>query len=235
MPEIWPRPDIFILAITNLPLAFDLSPSMRQTAINSQEKALIVVNAVILAGGRASRMGGQDKGLVRFNGQSMVAHTLGRIRPQVDSLVINANRNLDAYQALGYDVIPDENQEFMGPLAGILSALNHLNDSILLVVPCDCPWLPLDLVSRMQACMGDSQTDIVVASDGEQEQPVVLLLKANLAQSIQDYLDAGERKLGAWYRNQHFSVCAFTDNPDAFMNINTHEQIAQLSTRSHLS
>lgn len=180
-------------------------------------------------------MGGQDKGLVKFNAQSMIAHTLDRIGPQVDHLVINANRNLDAYQALGYEVIPDNNQDFMGPLAGILSALHHFDDDILLVVPCDCPWLPLDLVSRMQACMLDNKTDIVVASDGEQEQPVVLLLKANMAQSIQDYLDAGERKLGAWYRSQHFSVCTFSDNPNAFININTHEQIAQLSTRSHLS
>lgn len=180
-------------------------------------------------------MGGQDKGLVKFNAQSMIAHTLDRIRPQVDHLVINANRNLDAYQALGYEVIPDSNQDFMGPLAGILSALHYLDDNILLVVPCDCPWLPKDLVSRMQACMLDNKTDIVVASDGEQEQPVVLLLNVNVAQSIQDFLDAGERKLKAWYRSQHFSVCTFTDNPDAFMNINTHEQIAQLSTRSHLS
>jgi molybdenum cofactor guanylyltransferase len=194
-----------------------------------------VVNAVILAGGRASRMGGQDKGLVQLSGQSMIAHTIGRIRLQVKHLVINANRNLDAYQALGHEVIPDENQDFMGPLAGILSALNHLDDNILLVVPCDCPWLPKDLVSRMHACMESNQTDIVVASDGEREQPTVLLLKANVAQSIQDYLDAGERKLGAWYRAQQFSVCTFRDNPDAFININTHEQILQLSTRSHLS
>jgi molybdopterin-guanine dinucleotide biosynthesis protein A len=193
-----------------------------------------VVNAVILAGGRASRMGGQDKGLVQFQAQIMIAHTLSRIGPQVDTLVINANRNLDSYRALGHAVITDSNQDFMGPLAGILSALHHFDDDILLVVPCDCPWLPLDLAARMQACMLDNQTDIVVASDGEQEQPVVLLIKANMAQSIQDYLDAGERKLKAWYRSHHFSVCAFTDNPNAFININTHEQISQLS-RSHLS
>jgi molybdenum cofactor guanylyltransferase len=193
-----------------------------------------VINAVILAGGRASRMGGQDKGLVQFSGQNMIAHTLGRIRPQVDHLVINANRNLDAYCALGHEIIPDENQDFMGPLAGILSALNHLDDNILLVVPCDCPWLPKDLVTRMQACMENNHTDIVVASDGVQEQPTVLLLKAKVAQSIQDYLDAGERKLGAWYRGQKFSVCTFSDDPDAFININTHEQILQLSTWSQL-
>jgi molybdopterin-guanine dinucleotide biosynthesis protein A len=193
---------------------------------------LTVVNAVILAGGRASRMGGQDKGLVQFKAQTMIAHTLSRIGPQVDTLVINANRNLDSYRALGHAVITDSNQDFMGPLAGILSALHHFDDNVLLVVPCDCPWLPLDLAARMQACMLDNKTDIVVASDGEQEQPVVLLIKASMAQSIQDYLDAGERKLRNWYRSHHFSVCAFTDNPNAFININTHEQIAQLS-RSH--
>ncbi|MBB1268435.1 molybdenum cofactor guanylyltransferase MobA [Shewanella sp. SR44-3] len=191
---------------------------------------VIVVNAVILAGGKASRMAGQDKGLVQFQNLNLITHALNRIAPQVEHLVINANRNLAAYQALGYEVIADENQDFMGPLAGILTALHHLDDNILLVVPCDCPWLPTDLVSRMQACMQAKQTDIVVASDGEQEQPVVLLLKVNVAQSIRDYLDAGERKLKTWYRSQHFSVCTFSDNPDAFMNINTHEQIARLST-----
>ncbi|MGL4937548.1 molybdenum cofactor guanylyltransferase MobA, partial [Shewanella sp.] len=138
------------------------------------------IDAVILAGGMARRMGGDDKGLVELNGQAMIKHTIDRIKPQVKEILINANRNQARYAEFGFKVISDEHSGFLGPLAGMISAMGQTDADYLLVVPCDCPLLPHDLVARMLAAIETQDADLAVASDGEREQPVILLLKPSL-------------------------------------------------------
>ncbi|MGL5361066.1 MAG: molybdenum cofactor guanylyltransferase MobA [Shewanella sp.] len=182
------------------------------------------IDAVILAGGMARRMGGDDKGLVELNGKAMIEHTIDRIKPQVKEILINANRNQTRYAEFGFKVISDEITGFLGPLAGMISALGETDADYLLVVPCDCPLLPEDLVARLLAALEAEDAELAVASDGEYEQPVVLLLKPGLQDSMKAFLEAGERKVDFWYAKHHYTVAQFTDQPNAFVNVNTPEQ-----------
>ncbi|MGL6123432.1 MAG: molybdenum cofactor guanylyltransferase MobA [Shewanella sp.] len=187
------------------------------------------IDAVILAGGMARRMGGDDKGLVELNGQAMIKHTIDRIKPQVKEILINANRNQARYAEFGFKVISDEHSGFLGPLAGMISAMGQTDADYLLVVPCDCPLLPHDLVARMLAAIETQDADLAVASDGEREQPVILLLKPSLRDSMKTFLEAGERKIDFWYAQHHCATAAFADQPNAFVNVNTPEQKQQLA------
>ena len=187
------------------------------------------IDAVILAGGMARRMGGDDKGLVELNGEAMIKHTIDRIKPQVKEILINANRNQTRYAEFGFKVISDEHSGFLGPLAGMITAMGQTDADYLLVVPCDCPLLPLDLVPRMLAAIEAEKAEIAVASDGEYEQPVVLLLKPSLRDSMKAFLEAGERKVDFWYIKHHFVVTSFADQPNAFVNVNTPEQKQRLA------
>lgn len=187
------------------------------------------IDAVILAGGMARRMGGEDKGLVELNDKTMIEHTIDRIKPQVKEILINANRNQTRYAEFGFKVISDEHTGFLGPLAGMISAMGQTEADYLLVVPCDCPLLPLDLVPRMLAAIKTEDAEIAVASDGEYEQPVVLLLKPCLRDSMKAFLEAGERKVDFWYAKHHFVVESFADQANAFVNVNTPEQKQRLA------
>ncbi|MGB6135997.1 MAG: molybdenum cofactor guanylyltransferase MobA [Shewanella sp.] len=187
------------------------------------------IDAVILAGGMARRMGGNDKGLVDLNGQAMICHTLDKLSNQVDNIMINANRNQAQYEQWGYRVFSDEDSGYLGPLAGMVTALKQTQAEYLLVVPCDCPMLPDDLAQRLLTALTEQNADIAVASDGEREQPVVLLLKPQLAASMQAFLDAGERKIDFWYRQHQVAIESFADQPNAFVNVNTPEQKQQLA------
>ncbi|GGQ05245.1 molybdenum cofactor guanylyltransferase MobA [Shewanella litoralis] len=187
------------------------------------------IDAVILAGGMARRMGGNDKGLVDLNGQAMICHTIDKLSNQVDRIMINANRNQTQYEQWGYTVFSDQDSGYLGPLAGMVTALKQTQAEYLLVVPCDCPMLPTDLASRLLTALTQKNADIAVASDGEREQPVVLLLKPHLAESMQAFLDAGERKIDFWYRQHQVAVESFADQPNAFVNVNTPEQKQQLA------
>ncbi len=187
------------------------------------------VEAVILAGGRARRMGGEDKGLVELKGQPMIRYAIDRLQPQTADLMINANRNQQAYEAFGFPVFCDEQEGFHGPLSGMVSALKRTKAGYLLTAPCDCPLLPTDLASRMVAELESQGADMAVASDGERHQPVVLLLKPELLDSMQAFLDAGDRKIDLWYTQHKVAVVSFADQPMAFVNVNTPEQIQQLA------
>lgn len=187
------------------------------------------IDAVILAGGMARRMGGNDKGLVELNDQPMIKHAIDRIKPQVKQILINANRNQDRYAEFGYPVLSDEDSGYLGPLAGMITALGQTQADYLMVVPCDCPLLPTDLVPRMLAAIEAQGAEMAVASDGKREQPVVLLMKPALRESMKAFLDAGERKIDFWYAKHHCVVCDFSDQPNAFVNVNTPEQKQQLS------
>ncbi|WP_394202751.1 molybdenum cofactor guanylyltransferase MobA [Shewanella waksmanii] len=187
------------------------------------------VDAVILAGGKARRMGGEDKGLVELNDQPMIKHAIDRILPQVKEILINANRNQSEYAKFNFTVISDEDSGYLGPLAGMITALAKTQADYLMVVPCDCPLLPLDLVERMLNAVEQQGAELAVASDGKREQPVVMLLKPELRDSMKAFLDSGERKIDFWYAKHNYVVCEFSDQPNAFVNVNTPEQKQQLA------
>ncbi|WP_421292587.1 molybdenum cofactor guanylyltransferase MobA [Aeromonas taiwanensis] len=187
------------------------------------------VSAVILAGGRATRMGGDDKGWVPLAGKPLVEHVLERLRPQVDEVLINANRSQARYQTLA-PVIGDGNDDFQGPLAGMQAGLAAARHDWVLFVPCDGPALPLDLMTRFRSAI-TPDTDLVVAHDGEHLQPVVALLRRTLLPSLRQALADGERKTGAWFARHRMAVVPFADLPDAFVNLNSPDELAAYEAR----
>jgi molybdopterin-guanine dinucleotide biosynthesis protein A len=189
------------------------------------EYAHIPVSAVILAGGAARRMGGQDKGLLDLNGRPLVAHVIEHLRPQCDTLLINCNRNEEAYAHFGCPLISDSLPGGLGPLAGLLSAMEHSTTPLVLSIPCDTPFLPLDLATRMVAEMQQSEADVCTVSDGDRLHPVILLARTDLKQALREQLLAGERKVHHWFYQQQHCVADFSDQPTAFANINTPQQL----------
>lgn len=180
------------------------------------------ITGVVLAGGRARRMGGDDKGLLRVNGEAMVVHALRGLASQVSSLLINANRNQDRYAELGgCDVVADADGEFAGPLAGMASAMQRTTTRYILTVPCDSPLLAPNLGERLFAALAAEDAEISVAHDGTRMQPVFALLDCALRPSIVDYLASGGRKIDAWYAERRLALADLTDHPDMFLNINT--------------
>ena len=190
------------------------------------------ITGLILAGGKASRMGGSDKGLIAFKGQPMVAHVIQRLSPQVDEILINANREIETYQSLGFTVITDEISDFAGPLAGLHAGMKAAKTEFLLSVPCDSPLLPEDLSQRLMAALELQQADIAVAKTGEQHHPVFCLCRTSLAQDLEDFLDAGGRKVEGWQKQHAYVEVSFDDNPSAFSNVNTPEELSKLEGES---
>ena len=186
------------------------------------------VAGLILAGGRARRMGGQDKGLIPLAGRAMVEHVLERLRPQVEEVVISANRNGERYACYGHRVIPDLLGDYSGPLAGMLSALVAVRRPWLAVVPCDSPFLPDDLVERLLSSALTESAELAVAHDGERLQPVFALLHRSLLAALQAYLEAGGHKVEAWYAQRRMAITDLSDHAEAFSNINTPEDHAAL-------
>ena len=179
------------------------------------------VTAVILAGGRGRRMGGEDKGLIELNGKPLVQHVIAAIAPQVDAILINANRNQDRYQQLGYPVFADSLLNYQGPLAGFIAAMQIIETEDMLTLPCDGPLVPADLVDRLHKARQAADADIAVAHDGERLQPVYALISKRLAESLQRYLDQGGRKIDLWYEQHRVAHADFSDIPRTFININT--------------
>ena len=179
------------------------------------------VTAVILAGGQARRMGGKDKGLLLFRQRPLVEHVLQRLQPQVEQIVINANRHLEQYRHYDKPVIRDDLQDYQGPLAGMLAALQHQSSELLLTAPCDSPFIPPCYRQRMVESLLAADADLAVASDGKQMQPVFCLLKSSLTPHLQDYLAAGHRKVDSWLKQQRYIEVSFADHPELFLNLNT--------------
>ena len=178
------------------------------------------ITGVILAGGRATRMGGIDKGLIPINGRPMISWVIGVLRPQVGELLVNANRNLDDYRALGFPVIDDGDREFRGPLAGIASGLRAAASKYVVFAPCDSPLACGDLVSRLYSALSGEGARIAVAHDGERLQPVFALLDSDLLDDLMRYLDSGGRKIDRWYAEQGCVRADFSDVAASFANIN---------------
>ena len=190
------------------------------------------ITAVVLAGGRARRMGGEDKGLVVVAGRPMVAHTIDALRPQSAEVIVNANRNAGAYHAAtGCRVIPDTVGGFAGPLAGMASALEASATPLLLTAPCDSPLVAGELGPRLHAVMALHDAEIAVAHDGERMQPVFALIGHALLADLLAFLAAGERKIDAWYATRHTVTADFSDLPDTFLNVNTPEERDRLERR----
>lgn len=190
------------------------------------------ITGLVLAGGRGSRMGGVDKGLQNHRGVPLALHALLRLQPQVGALLINANRNLGAYEALGAPVWPDPIDNFAGPLAGFLAGLEHCETPWLLTVPCDSPQFPLDLAERLQRAADEHEAEIAYAvtieADGrEQSHPVFCLLKSTLIESLLVFMHGGGRKIDAWFA-QHRAVAVNFPDPSAFANANTAEELQRL-------
>ncbi len=169
-------------------------------------------------------MDGQDKGLVDLAGKPMIEYVIEAIDPQVDEIIINANRSHEAYAGYGRRVIADTTGEFAGPLAGIAAGIEAATTDLILTVPCDGPWVPNDLVSRLHTRMQESSAMVCVAHDGERMQPVFALFRREILPEIHRYLNAGDRKLQLWLRQQELATEDFSDYPEAFVNVNTPEE-----------
>ena len=190
------------------------------------------VTGLILAGGRGSRMGGTDKGLQPLRGMPMAMHVLWRLAPQVIDVVINANRNLGAYEGFGRTVVPDASADFQGPLAGMLAGLPYCETEGMMVVPCDTPHLPSDLVARLleaaERVDAPVAMPVTVEADGRrQTHPVFLLIRGDLYDSLSVFMQNGGRKIDAWTGSIGAIEVPF-DDPAAFFNANTLAELNQL-------
>jgi molybdenum cofactor guanylyltransferase len=199
------------------------------------------ITGVVLAGGRGSRMGGIDKGLQLYKGTPLAMHTMQQLQPQVGTLLINANRNLENYEAWGKqfsaNVIIDDLIDYAGPLAGFLVGLQHCKTSYLMTVPCDTPRFPEDLVLRLSMALSEQKAEIAMVSSPDEEgmlrnQPVFCLIKRELVDSLKAFTDIGGRKIGAWAAQHKLTRVDFNetrDDPKAFFNANTLDDLLQLS------
>jgi len=184
------------------------------------------ITGLILAGGQARRLGGQDKGLIQLGNQQLIQYVLARFRPQVGELLINANRHAERYRAFGYPLVADTLPDFAGPLAGLLSGLQHSKTDWLVSVPCDNPWMPDNLVAKLVQTANAEQCLLTVAGCAGKLQPVYCLLHYSLQTSLAAYLTAGQHKVQTWIEQQTHAVAEFPDCRE-FENVNTAAQLAE--------
>ena len=175
------------------------------------------ITGIVLAGGKGRRMGGVDKGMVRFLGKPLVA--------QVDEILINANREIESYSAFGHEVIQDDIAGFAGPLAGLHKGMLVANHPYVITVPCDSPLIPTDLVNRLMRGLIEHNADVAVAKTGTQAHPVFCLCRTALLPNLENFLHNDGRKIDAWYASLQVAEILFDDNPQAFANINTREEL----------
>ncbi len=192
--------------------------------MNRQNK----VAGVILAGGLARRMQQQDKGLIMLNGRPMIGYAIDAMKPLVDVLFINANRNQAAYRQWGYDVIADQTSSFDGPLAGVLAVMAVADAECLLVMPCDSPLIATVHIEKLLKTIVNRNCDCAVAFDGERIHPVFLALKTRLQSSLEDYLGRGERKIDRWLFQHDCVRVDFSQQAGVFRNINTPDELSQV-------
>jgi molybdopterin-guanine dinucleotide biosynthesis protein A len=191
----------------------------------------VSISAIILAGGRATRMGGLDKGLVMFRQKPLITHVISRLTPQVDEIIINANRELETYKTLGHQVLQDEIIDFAGPLAGIQLGLKYASCDYILTAPCDSPLLPLDLASRLQAALLAHHAEIAIVSSDGNTHPVFCLCKKSVLSALNDYLKHGGRKVSAWQQSLNHVYVDFSDCAEAFTNLNSQQDLAGFETK----
>ena len=173
-------------------------------------------------------MGGKDKGLITVAGKPLIEHVINGLRPQVSSLIINTNRNLDSYKTYGIPMVVDSISGYHGPLIGMASCMCVVERDYMVTVPCDSPNLPSDLVQRLYNGLICEQAEISVAHDGEYIQPVFALMRTSLLDSLLAFLDGGERKISKWFDRHKLATVDFSERPESFININTPEDIEQM-------
>ncbi len=189
-----------------------------------------LITVLILAGGQGKRLGGIDKGLLSITGQPLIAFILGKLKPLYPRIIISANRNLDSYQQFEVPVLVDNVPGYPGPLTGINTALQQVTTPYLLVIPCDMPHFPLELGRRLLQRLKECHVQIAVAHDGERLQPLCCLMSTSLSNSLTSYLAAGKRQVGHWIMEQPHVVVDFSDEAQAFINLNTLKDIDDFLT-----
>ena len=190
------------------------------------------VTGVILAGGRARRMNNQDKGLIQFKGLPLVSYAIAAMSAAVGQTIINANRNITDYQAFGLPVVCDQTENFDGPLAGVLTAMMFAKTGILLVMPCDSPFVKANHLQKLLSSRSQIDADVAVAYDGQRLHPVILAIKTDLMPNLQDYLRSGQRKVDTWLEQQKMVKTDFSPEQEIFTNINSMSELADLETQS---
>ncbi|HCB2273386.1 TPA: molybdenum cofactor guanylyltransferase MobA [Citrobacter koseri] len=188
------------------------------------------ITGVVLAGGKARRMGGADKGLLELDGKPLWKHVTDTLASQLETVVINANRHQDIYQQSGLKVIPDSLADFPGPLAGMLSVLQQEKGDWFLFCPCDTPYIPRNLVARLKAQRNNAP--VVWVHDGERDHPTIALVNRSVAPFLQEYLRSGERRVMVFMRQAGGHAVDFSDFKQAFVNVNTPEELARWQEKS---
>jgi len=189
------------------------------------------ITGIILAGGRARRMGGQDKGLIQLARKPMIEYVLNAIEPQVDAIIINANRNQKVYGKYGFTVVADQIEDYCGPLAGMASGLQAAKTPFVVTVPCDSPLIPDDLVQKLYSTLQDEDAEICTALSNGRLQPVFTLMKSKLLNSMLDFLNNGERKIDKWFEKHRLAIADFSEQPETFININSAEELAAIELK----
>lgn len=190
------------------------------------------VTGVILAGGQARRMNNADKGLMHFKGRPMISYAIESLTGVAGRTIINANRNLEQYRQFGLPVVTDQTASFDGPLAGILSALMHAGDGVMLVMPCDSPLIKAEHLQKLLSVREENNADVAVAFDGERLHPVFLAIRTSVIRSLQEYLANGQRKIDRWLDQLNTVQADFSRTPEIFMNINTLTELSELENKA---
>jgi molybdopterin-guanine dinucleotide biosynthesis protein A len=189
------------------------------------------ITAVILAGGKARRMDGDDKGLINLNGRTLIDYIISALRPQAGDILINANRNRQQYSRYGLPVVADMLGDYFGPLVGMATGMHSTDKPYIVTVPCDSPFIPDMLVETLYQALYDAQAAISVAHDGTRLQPVFALLRCELLTDLLSYLNTGGRKIDTWYERQPLAIADFSNLPETFLNLNTPEDKLALESR----
>ncbi len=181
------------------------------------------ITTVILAGGQGRRMGGQDKGLIEIEGRPIIELLIEQLNQQHASIVINANRNQNIYRQYGYPVISDELTDFQGPLAGFATTMKAVETGYILTLPCDAPLLANNFIQAFIETHSRTGAAICVAHDGERLQPVHALIRVDLLDDLNVFLQSGDRKIDRWYAQHNYAPVDFSDQKNMFANINKPE------------
>ena len=186
------------------------------------------ITGIVLAGGRARRLGGTDKGLIDCRGRPLVAYAVALLHAVAGSVVINANRNAERYATFGYPVIPDATDAFDGPLAGLLAGLAYARSGYVLTLPVDAPLMTEAVLRRLPDALAAQDADVCVPDDGVRLQPVFMLARRSLKSSLEAYLADGGRKVDAWLAGQRLAIADCSDVPAVFANVNAPEDLVRV-------
>lgn len=189
------------------------------------------ITGVVLAGGRGTRMGGLDKGLVLLDGRPMIDYALERLRPQVGDILISANRNQERYAKFGHRVVSDTHEGYLGPLAGVAAALDAATTDYIVTIPCDSPLIPDNLVARLWMARERNNVELVVAHDGWRLQPVFMMIRRDLSHDLAAFLTQGDHQVELWIERHRYARARFFGNARAFSNVNDPDDRRRLESQ----